>query len=127
MHRFEYRSDNQVEAWIMKIMSNQCKKYARDNNEVRPILVEVFDDIEFPEDITSNMGLDELLTCVEKLPPKCKDIFTLFCMYGMTHEEIARRLNIHIGTSLSHMNRARKLLKDLIIKYLNDHVYSKTK
>ena len=59
-------------------------------------------------------NLDELMVKVnkeiEKLPPRCKEIFLLNKREGLTHTEIAEHLNISTKTIEGHMTRAFRIL-----------------
>ena len=59
-------------------------------------------------------NLDELMAKVnkeiEKLPPRCKEIFLLNKKEGLTHTEIAEHLNISTKTIEGHMTRAFRIL-----------------
>jgi len=49
---------------------------------------------------------------VEKLPPKCKQIFSLSKKEGLTNMEISEYLNVSIKTVESHITKAFSILKD---------------
>jgi RNA polymerase sigma-70 factor (ECF subfamily) len=47
---------------------------------------------------------------IEKLPPKCKEIFILNKREGLTHTEISTFLNVSVKTVEGHISRAFKTL-----------------
>ncbi|RKR14471.1 RNA polymerase sigma-70 factor (ECF subfamily) [Maribacter vaceletii] len=49
---------------------------------------------------------------VDKLPPKCKQIFSLSKKEGLTNMEISEYLNISIKTVEAHITKAFSILKD---------------
>ena len=63
---------------------------------------------------TEQTNLDELMIKVnkeiEKLPPRCKEIFLLNKKEGLTHTEISEHLNISTKTIEGHMTRAFRIL-----------------
>jgi RNA polymerase sigma factor (sigma-70 family) len=64
--------------------------------------------------------MNELQSQVARLPEGARIIFNLYTLEGMTHYEIAKKLNITVGTSKSQFSRARQMLqgwmKELIRK-----------
>jgi len=62
-------------------------------------------------DALSNLGVQEILGLLEKLPEGSKLVFNLFAIEGYTHAEIGELLDISEGTSKSQYSRARQLLK----------------
>ena len=68
---------------------------------------------EFLNDSTdlSGYSFDELLAMIQKLPAGCRAVFNLMAIEGYKHEEIAKKLDISVGTSKSQFARARQLLQ----------------
>ena len=62
------------------------------------------------------MSADELIKMIQELPPMSQTVFNLFVFDGYSHTEIAETLNIKEGTSFWHLNNARNILKEKIIK-----------
>ena len=52
---------------------------------------------------------------IDLLPPKRKEIFIMSRQEGMSHKEIACKLNISTNTVENHISKAIKFLKDSII------------
>jgi RNA polymerase sigma-70 factor (ECF subfamily) len=52
---------------------------------------------------------------LQRLPEGARTVLVLYDMEGFSHEEIARRMGISVGTSKSQLHRARMILRD----YLN--------
>jgi len=52
--------------------------------------------------------LDSLL---EKMPPKQREVFTLFKIDGYSYEQISKKLNISRNTINTHINRGNQFLK----------------
>lgn len=59
-----------------------------------------------------------LREALDKLPPRCREIFVLHRMEGLKHREIAERLNISTATVESQMNIALRKLKTELKDYL---------
>lgn len=51
-----------------------------------------------PETVARNQELEILTKAIQSLPDRCRQIFTLRKVYGMTQREIAKKLNISART-----------------------------
>ena len=58
----------------------------------------------------------ELICQVKKLPPSYRLAFNMYVIDGFSHQEIAEKLGISIGTSKSNLAKARIQLKKFIDK-----------
>lgn len=61
-----------------------------------------------------NLGHAELMELVNRLPQTFRTNFSLFAIDGYSHDEIAKMLDISVGTSKSNVSRARKVLRNEI-------------
>ena len=66
---------------------------------------------------SSEIGLDFLLSSIQKLPNRYRLIFNLYVLDNYSHKDIAKMLTISEGTSKSNLSRARKILKKQIENY----------
>jgi RNA polymerase sigma-70 factor, ECF subfamily len=71
-----------------------------------------------------NLSYKELMGLVQCLSPAYRMVFTLFVIEGFSHEEIADRLNISVGTSKSNLAKARDNLRKMLMK-MHEEVYTK--
>ena len=66
--------------------------------------------------LDDSVDIDALVRLVEKeidkLPPKCKEVFLLNKKEGLTHTEISEYLHISIKTIEGHMTRAFNILNE---------------
>ena len=53
-----------------------------------------------------------LLRAVNGLPPKCRDVFVLRMIEGLSQREIAERLGITVSTVEKHLARGLRHCKD---------------
>ena len=53
-----------------------------------------------------------LLNCIQQLPDRYRLVFNLYSLDDYSHKEIAKLLDISVGTSKSNLSRARKILKE---------------
>ena len=57
------------------------------------------------------MGLERLSSLMRHLPPKCRNVFALHKLNGLTYAEIAASEGISIKTVENHMIKALKILR----------------
>ena len=62
---------------------------------------------------------DEVANALNALPVDFRTVIILCDIEGFTYEEMAKILNIPIGTVRSRLHRARNLLKDKLRTYAN--------
>lgn len=68
------------------------------------------------EDALDKMTHEEILNTVKQLSPAYRTVFNLFVIDGLSHEEIATKLNISTGTSKSNLAKARMHLQKILAK-----------
>ena len=113
LHTFKY--DGSLSGWMKKIMVNTAiDKYRKRIAE--PISFDIPDTASVEEDILSTLNKNDLLECVNLLPPGYKAVFNLFVIEGFSHKEIAEQLGINEGTSKSQLVKAKLHLQYLISK-----------
>jgi RNA polymerase sigma-70 factor, ECF subfamily len=115
---FEYRGEGSVQAWLKKIMVNQCLMLLR---KKRPVWVEHQENESDPygvqhDDTYWRMSVKEIMNMIHALPDGCRTIFNLYVFEGLGHTEIAMLLDISESTSKSQLHRARTLLKEKILQ-----------
>jgi RNA polymerase sigma-70 factor (ECF subfamily) len=54
----------------------------------------------------------DIITMIKELPPQYRVVFNMYVIDGYNHIEIASLLKIPVGTSKSHLSKARLLLRD---------------
>lgn len=61
--------------------------------------------------VMAQQELQQLNVLVQNMPPRCREVFLLSRLEGLTYVEIGARLGISSKTAFSHMVRALELLK----------------
>jgi RNA polymerase sigma factor (sigma-70 family) len=75
------------------------------------------------ETIISGISYGEMIEMVQHLTPAYRTVFNLYVIEGYSHEEIATRLGIAIGTSKSNLARAKQNLRVILEKNLTQPRY----
>ena len=120
----QYNRDRPFIAWVGRIMMNKSVDYYRSNMKLA-----FTEDIEMAMDIGHDdlpdrqLNYNDLITMIQRLPNAYRTVFNLFAVEGYSHEEIAKTLNISVGTSKSNLFKAREKLKTMIINadYITDY------
>ncbi|MEM0939166.1 MAG: sigma-70 family RNA polymerase sigma factor [Bacteroidota bacterium] len=114
LKKFEYRNDKFLEAWIKKIIINQCLGILRKKRKI----IKARDEMITREvhDQESEIAAYEIIDLIRLLPKGYRVIFNLAVIDGYSHKEIAEILGISESTSRSQLTRARHLLKNILRK-----------
>ncbi len=114
----QLKNNDALSGWIKRIFVNSAIEFNRKINQMI-----VIDDSEMPlkESIVdvnqalSNLGVDELTKLIQQLPKESRKVFNLYMIDGLSHKEIAEKLNISESTSKSQLHYAKNILKQKII------------
>ncbi|KAA5828198.1 RNA polymerase sigma factor [Algibacter amylolyticus] len=112
----QYKNKGSFEGWIKRITVNTVLQRYR-NEKVFDIINEnTIEDVEVEVD-EDELSIDYLLKIIQELPDRYRLIFNLYVLDGYSHKDIAKMLDINIGTSKSNLARARHILKNTIEDY----------
>lgn len=107
-----FRGDSAFGTWLHRLAVNRIlsMREARGKRQARQVSGEdVFAGLRGRPD-TPGLRLD-FEAAVARLPDGARDVFVLYDVEGYPHKEIARMLDISVGTSKSQLHRARMLLR----------------
>lgn len=105
--------------WLRKIMVYTAIDHFRKNHKHR--IVTQLDNVVYQvpsasEDAIEKLSYEEIIRAIQDLSPGYRTVFNLFVIEGMSHEEIANRLEVSVGTSKSNLSKARKQLQKILFK-----------
>ncbi|MEL6672550.1 MAG: RNA polymerase sigma factor [Bacteroidota bacterium] len=113
LHKFD--NNRSFRAWLRRIMINcSIDFYRRNEKHTHGLDIVHARDVGVAAEGLSRLTEAEILTLVQQLPPSYRAVFNLFVVEGYKHDEIAQRMNISVGTSKSHLAKARMKLKLLL-------------
>ena len=105
----EFRFESTLRTWLTSVLINCVRERRR-----RPQLLAAEASAE-PIAPTRNAALQiDIERAVAALPPGMREVFVLFDVEGLTHDEIATLLDIQTGTSKSQLFAARRKLRELL-------------
>jgi RNA polymerase sigma-70 factor, ECF subfamily len=68
------------------------------------------------EDALDRISYDEIIRSIQQITPGYRTVLNLFVVEGFSHEQIAEKLGISVGTSKSNLSKARKQLQRILLK-----------
>lgn len=102
-----------LHAWIKRIVVNEgldhIKTRSRFSEEVE--LESVAEPAYINNAALEQLGAEEIMNIIKRLPPATHAVFVLYAVEGYNHREIAIRMKISEGTSKWHLSEARKILQ----------------
>ncbi len=136
----QYQPGTNIRAWLFKIMKNSyINKYRKatkepgkvDYDEVQnfyeTVRDESFETSDLQEHIFENIFEDEIIEALGKLPEEFRTVVILADIEGQSYEEIAKFLDIPIGTVRSRLHRGRKMLRKELYEFAKRKGYIKGK
>lgn len=130
IHRFDpgRHTDNlsSLKGWFKRILVNTCIDQFRKNRHtaMAQLVPEMMDVPETGRATpVDNLSYKELLAAIRLLSPVYRKVFNLFVLEGMSHEEIASKLGISVGTSKSNLSKAREKMKKILVNLRSINAY----
>ena len=115
-HIGTFKGKGSFEGWIRRIMVHTSIEHYRRNSRYFMVDIKEAGDMEFDADALSTLSRNEILSLISELPAGYRTVFNLYVIEGYTHQEIGDMLKISEGTSKSQLSRAKKILKEKLIK-----------
>ena len=121
----QLRSPQAARGWLFTILRN-C--FTRSRKRSRPVSagsIELNID-SVPEEASQHEDIDgeRLQTALDRLPAKHRTMLAMFYFEDIPYREIARRLDMPIGTVMSRLARAKSRLRTELFKSDNENAQS---
>ena len=115
-----FKNEGSFEGWLKRIAINTAISRLKKKEAMR--LSEDLGDYDIVDDDAGEMGNciseEKILEFIMQLPAGYRTVFNMHAVEDYSHKDIARILNISIGTSLSQYSKARNMLARRIKDYL---------
>ena len=118
-----YNGKGSFEGWMRRIMVNLSIDYYRKKKHFSTIEIEnnlqLADDMDdLPDKGESQYDFEphEIIEAMQHLSPVYRTVFNLYVFEEFTHQDIADKLGISIGTSKSNYAKAKKNMKKILLK-----------
>jgi RNA polymerase sigma-70 factor (ECF subfamily) len=114
IHTFD-SSKGSLHAWIKRIVVNEGLDHIKSRSRFSEnVELETVTEPGINNAALEQLGAEEIMMLIKKLPPATHAVFLLYAVEGYNHREIAERMNISEGTSKWHLSEARKTLQKMI-------------
>jgi RNA polymerase sigma factor (sigma-70 family) len=115
------RATPTMRPWLLGIATNLCRRHRRvEAMRLRRLARAgvdewaVLDDAAVVERADATQHRASLAAALAALSPADRDVVTLVALGELGYEEVAEALGIPVGTVASRMNRARRLLREIL-------------
>ena len=122
------KDKNALNGWLSRIVINMAIHHLKDAKKIN---FSTHQDYEIVDSTTimntleidnkslllsSDLERKDILDAIDKLPEHHKSVFNMYVIDQFSHSEISNALNISIGTSKSHLSRARKAIQAFLLE-----------
>ena len=118
-NRQSLATEGSIKSWLYSTVRNACIDHLRKVKRLRVSEsgLQSANTIEQSvlHTITQTETIKQIVYTIDKLPPQCGRIFTMFCIQGKSYNEIAKELNLSTQTVRNQKQRAAKLLRKIIL------------
>ncbi|MCP3929143.1 MAG: RNA polymerase sigma factor [Bacteroidetes bacterium] len=120
----QYDSNFDFKIWFRTIIINTSIDHFR---KYKKFKVDTYDE-KMNLEVDKNEGwkklvYEDILKCIQLLPPSYRLAFNMYAIEGFKHHEIATKLNISVGTSKSNYAKARKMLQTYLKQRDKDNYF----
>ena len=120
VHLYEKRRalaiNSSIKSYLFKSVRNRCLNHIKHQQVVKmhhDQMKPVVEESENLEDLIRETELEHMVSkVVDQLPPKCKRIFTMSRVSGLSNGEIAQELEISKRTVETQISNALKVLRE---------------
>ena len=113
-----YSGAGSFAGWIRRVFVTTALEHLRRNDVLRyGVDMENIGDQCEETDVSffEHLSVNDLMTCIARLPYKFRTVFNLHAIEGFKHAEIAAELGINENTSRSIYAKARRLLQKMVM------------
>jgi RNA polymerase sigma-70 factor, ECF subfamily len=124
----QLKDPDRIKPWMLRILRNIFLKTCQ--KETTRQQLQKTDYIDYLKSCVDKKDADDLLSlaadtrlvnqAIASLPVKYKEVLTLYFLEDLRYKDIAKTLDIPIGTVMSRLNRAKEGLKIKLLKQLRD-------
>lgn len=121
-----FRGEGSFEGWVRRIFVNTAIEHLRRKTYLKPIAEKEENTIPNKEkSVLDKLGEKDIMKLISELSPGYRTVFNLYVVEGYTHREIGDMLGISEGTSKSQLARARMILQDKVIQFIDQNAGKK--
>lgn len=117
-----YDGNGSLEGWIRRIVVNNAiddfRKKKKDFILLESIeqVKDIDESFEDNEEEEFEFKPSQIIEAMQELTPAYRTIFSLYVFEELSHKEIAEKVGISVGTSKSNLSKAKRNLKNILLK-----------
>ena len=122
-YRKKYEESGKFKAWIYRIANNLVKNYVKKEKRNVELMENIsYDDIT-QEDIEKNELIEKVKEAIDVIPDIYREPIILRDVEGESYADIAKKLDISIGTVKSRISRGREMVRNYLKEKWGDEIY----
>ena len=122
------KDKNALNGWLSRIVINMAIHHLKDAKKINFSTHQDYEIVDSttvmntleldPKSIllSSDLERNDILDAIDKLPEHHKSVFNMYVIDQFSHNQISNALNISVGTSKSHLSRARKAIQTFLLE-----------
>ncbi|MCI0505178.1 MAG: RNA polymerase sigma factor [Gammaproteobacteria bacterium] len=111
----QLNNEQALDAWLFAILTNCWRDHCRRQKEMVPFDEQrIVDTVTDAPDDDRMMVVNQVRSAVARLSEEQREVLSLVDLEGMSYSEVAKVLDIPMGTVMSRLCRARRQLKDIL-------------
>lgn len=107
-----FNGDSKFSTWLHTVTSNITISYLRKQRGWLQRMFNLEESSAMHYSAEPSTDLTELEAYIARLPERARVVFVLHAIEGYRHEDIARMMNMAVGSSKAQFHRAKQLLKE---------------
>ena len=115
-------TEGNVKSYLYRSVHNLSLNYIRDNKRLHSteeMLESDIDPVGFDYQVETSELQEAIISAIDAMPPKMKQVFILSRYDGLKYKEIAQRLDISVKTVEVHMSKALKFLREKLKNFID--------
>lgn len=116
-----------LKGWFKRILINTCiDQFRKNRNNTMTFAMSEEFDLPAVNQATAidQLSYKELIDSIRLLSPGYRQVFNLFVIEGLSHEDISQKLGISVGTSKSNLSKAREKMRKIILQLIRIKLYA---
>ncbi len=109
-----FKGEGSFEGWVRRLVFTSLSDFFKKENKYLKFMIFDTPDSVLKSKSEETLYYQDVISLIERLPVKTKEVFRKYAIEGYTHKDIGEDLNISEGTSKWHLSEARRKLQQLL-------------
>ena len=115
-HIGSLKDETRLQAWMYQITRNVINDHFRKQEKENRQINNLPEESEEPDDEAMTEAVQDMIKMMDSLPPEYCEALCLTELEGLSQKEYAERLGISYSGAKSRVQRARKMLRDMLMQ-----------